>query len=466
MGLTPRVGSWSRVNFLEEVTPGSDVGISAAFKAPLSGPSSVIPSQGLVSVPVYKGDRRPHSKVLGPITAAGKLPLNLEFLFFLRIIVVLLGRAGYSRPLGGSSSLHRILIPTTDGSIPGTFQLENVFLQATKVIQRLRYLMGSAINFNLGTSGPALYDIDTVGIGDVVNSAAELFAPSDDGLVPTTYYNGQVNFGSQIGIADLNALTLSLMFNVQRVEAFANGGVAAGLVSGNVEPKGSIRLVHTITGSNPGADLNAWNQATQGTEVPIECFVTDQPVAGANGGVVFPSKYIRFLMPTCRMGAAGPAPGGMGPSFIQQPFEAARSNSQGTAAASVAGEVWSTNGGPYNVPASAALGVKIDGGGTIGGASGIPITTGATRTAAQICADLNGNGPFAAVATADVFMGNRVRIRSKQTSTNIGALSSVQIDTATTNSCHVLLGFTGTAVSGVTNCELYMEIWNGLGSDI
>src|SRR4051812_15467543 len=77
--------------------PGVDPAVAVGYILHLADEGAFGTTQGRTKAPVFKGNRKPDSSILGNITAEGENPYGLEFRTFPRILKDFVGPNGYSR---------------------------------------------------------------------------------------------------------------------------------------------------------------------------------------------------------------------------------------------------------------------------------------------------------------------------------------------------------------------------------
>lgn len=437
---TQRLGSLSRLCIIPETSWNQDPGAPVSHVLPLSGQGGFKTDQALIEAPIFTGTRFPFGVVTGNTTAAGRIPLQLEFNTMARIFRRFFGSGGYSRP--GSGKLHRFKIPT-DNSGPESFQLEAQFLEATPVYVRAKGCYAGSIGLQYSTEGVAGYDLEVMGSGAEAYTTLDA-TPEDDGYSAVSYFNGFAKL-NQLGLVGLTEFSANLDGGLSRQDVAFNGGIAGGINSGAINARGRLGLTFRTTGAGAEDDLYYYMLAVNNTEVEIECVWTDLPPDIA-------TKFLRFRGIATRFSRSAPQPGGAAGLIIGQDWQIIRST-----AADIKPEIFGTILGPYNIGAATdQFAAKID-----GVAKTVTLTNGAARTAAQIVAELNADAPFFAVAEADVFLG-RVRIKSRTAGTG----GSVQFDTAVADHCGAVLGFHNAVITGDNDTPLVIEVYNDINAAI
>jgi hypothetical protein len=429
----------------EEVSGGSDSGITAAYLVPMAAQLGFAAQQAAIPIPLFTGDRTMDAQTWGDITASGAADINFDFLFGGRIKKWFFGGGNYSRPGGGVTTLHRYTNSAGSVASPSYIQIENQFTEATPQYFRHRGVRLDTIMFKQNLKGAVTYQVGGIGIGDVQKTSlvpSPVAAFTNDGpfLVPN-YYNG-LCFLNKLQAQPLT-FDLTLSNNCERQEASFLAGLAAAINFGKMSGKGNVSLIFGKDGSAPESNLTFYTWAENQTPIPIEWWIFDAPTSGAWTKYLRVRAWVNFLKKT--PGAAGDK----GRTTDQQ-FVIASSPSS-----SWPGEIIAPAPGPYTLPATPNLGPKIDGAGTIT----VPLTAG-SQTAAQIATALNASGPFTAVAVADAIAG-ALRIYSKST----GAASSVQIDGTVANSAHTAIGFHTVSQSGYANTAVMADLLNAQGSN-
>jgi hypothetical protein len=439
-----RVGAYTRIVFYPETAYGADPGSPLGYVLPLAGESGFEITQPLVGVPVFKADRLPDENTYGDISAQGPIALNLDFMTLSRIFKELVGASGYSRPGGGSTSLHRFIAPS-DFTGPGSCQIQSEQKQATAQFDRARGCRIGAIALRSGAEAAgATVDVNFMGNGDVVGTDLA-GTVADEANNATSYFNGRIRLDDTL-LVGLTNLTLNIDPMLSRQPAAFNDGIAAAINYGKFKISGSLGLIFGLDGSNPENNKTFYNKAVNQADVKLECIWTDLPVGTQ-------TMWHRFRTSQARFGRRSFKPGADGGLMITQDFDVRRGGNK------FAAEAIGTTKDTFNIGASTFnVGVKIDGGGTLT----IALTQGAARTADQVVADLNADGPFSAVALAVNFL-DQILIRSKGTG---GSSTSVQLDAAQVNNAHTVLGFDGTSRSGLSGVAWVLETYNSITSNL
>lgn len=440
----------SSLNWVPESAPG--VMGATGVVVPLAAESGYSITQEPVAMPIGMADRLPDSFVPGLIMAGGALPLGLDYEFVgnpLRSLWL-----GYSQiDMGSAGSLHEFFEDLTAGTRQKTATLESKFAEATA-----QYICGhnnivSGIDFRGDFQGGAQLTAQILGVGDVdeVVSGATM---TNHGFQPTNYFDGRIRYkvsGTEHDVAGFSELSCSAARPAAREEGGFLSGEATGIGFGPIGMKGSLGVPFKVGGTGPFGDLNFYSDAINRRVVSLDYMVADAPLTTC-------TKYLRWQIFCALVFRSNPKPGpGNGFHKYAQRFETARMASTNMVMPAEYHQPLETAlRGPYLVPASAKLGVKLNGGATIP----ITITAGAARTVDQIVADINGNGTFAASATADNFLGV-IRMRT----TTGGSTTSIQVDTAQVDSCHALLGLNGTTRSGRSSIACRMTLYNLLTAD-
>jgi hypothetical protein len=445
-----RQGTLSAVLVAEDTSPLSptDAGVTAAYLAPLNAKSQFKATQSPIEIPLFTGDRTTNASTWGDIMAGGALPLDWDFLFSGRIATFFFGRGNYTRPGGGTTKLHRWTNSSGSTATPAYVQIENQFKQATAQYFRHRGVRLDTMAFKQNLKGAVTYQVTGMGVGDIQTTSlvpSPVAAVTNDGpfLIPN-YYNGLCYVNGVLCNPKDFGLTLSN--NLSRSEAAFLAGQAANINFGKMSGKGNLALMFATDGSLQESNLTFYNYAKNQTPIKIEWWIFDAPTAGAWTKYFRIRAWVNFFLDTETAGGA----------------EERQTNMQYMIASSPScvwpGEIIAAAPGPYTLPASAALGFKPDGGGTVTTVLGI---TG-SQTAAAIAAALNadtGAGHFFEKMTADVVAG-ALRVVSNTT----GAASSVQVDGAVANTAHTAIGFNTVSQVGYAATSLIADELNGLTS--
>lgn len=433
---TQRLGSSSRAVFYPETTWNEDPGTPVGYVMPLRDQSGFGSSDSLIEAPIFTGNALPFGVINGLVNAEGAFPLALEFITIGHFLKTYFGSDGYARPGGGTTSLHHWFIPTASGAVPGSAQVQSSFQETTAQHIRNKGCRVGGFSFSQDIAGAVSYSMDMIGSGK--EATTDLGGTvTDNGYSAASYFNGKLKKGST-SLASLAQFSLALACGLSRQDVAFNDGYAGAINQGIHSAKGRLELLF-------GDDLSFYNEAVNQNEVSLDCLWANGPLSSA-------TRWLRVQMPTVRFARTAPRPGGSAGLLIGQDYMMIRSDN-----ADVAAEAFGPTLGTYNVTLTTdVLGVKIDGGATIS----TTLTASATKTAAQVVAELQANGSLTAVADVDEFNG-RVRITSKTK----GSSSSVQIDTAVVDSAHSLFGFDGVARTGRNDCPLLVSIYNNRTSD-
>jgi hypothetical protein len=430
---TQRTGINSRLIIIPETygSEGQDPGSPEPFVFPLADESGYEADQAIEEAPVYTGSSLTPDVVDMNFEAGGTLPAAMEFTTIKRLLRLFFGPSGVVEPEGPSGDLVEFVIPTTMGSRPQSFQVADNFMESTAQYQRSRYNIINTISFPFATAGQGKYNLEVIGIGDLVETASG-GTVVDDGYTPMSYFNTRM-IVNDIVVAGLTNFDDSITCGAQRTEVGANQGKAGGITTGFYKASGSMATIYAVDGSGVESNNYLYNLWKNKTQFVIECIYTDLPLEQATQ--FFRRRYlVRISRPKRKAGGNG----GKVQEFTWQTVRGGK-----TQASAITGtweaENFGANLGPFTVPATSNLGVKIDGAATLT----IPITAG-SRTTDQVVTELNAHVGFTAVATAENFLG-RIMIKSK---TKGSATSKVQIDTAVSNSLHTLFGFTATIYTG------------------
>jgi hypothetical protein len=427
-----------------DAAPGTNPGSPVGYILPLADESGFGTEQGRIQAPVFKGKRKPYGSVLGNINAAGEAPYGLEFRTFLRVLRQFVGPNGYTRPGGGTTSLHRIFTPTVDDSSPGSVQIEDQSLETPVQYIRNRYVRPGSINLSYANEGVARYGVSWMGIGDELRTSLA-GTVNDEGYKAVSFFNGYAKLNGYylVGMSDF-AITFD--GGLSRGDAAFRGGIAASVDFGVINISGRLALMFATNGAAPENNLNFYDMAVNNQAIPLEVIWTDT-------NETLSDSWCRIIIPGTKFSRRGFRPGGAAGKLITQDFTV----DDDTASNKIAAEKYGIRG-PYNIGASTFnLGVKDTGGSTIITA----LTQGAARTTDQVVTELNANVSFSAAFTAENFLG-RVMIRHK----TLGAAKSIQVDTATANSAHSILGFDNVVFSGFDDTPWLVEINNDITTNI
>jgi hypothetical protein len=418
-----------------------------AFSMPLADKTSYKVHTDLIEAEIYDGTQLPPATVTGNSMADGSLNLGLEYTFLGRMMKCAVGANGYLQPEGATGKLKQFVIPTTPGSSPISGQVLRRSNESTAQIFRATGNFVNTIHFPFATSGRATYELGLIGSGrEYPTLPAGFGSITNDGYNPANYFNMQMIINGYI-VVGLTNFDDTLDFHCSRQDVGANSGYAGSVNVGYIGAGGQLGLIWSVDGAGVESNYNLQDMAKNEVEFAIDCVYANKPLNIATE--FFRRRY------WARLSRSSPDFGGNA-GLIQDPkWQMVRSS-----AALWPAERIADNLGPFTLTGSNnVLGVKIDNGSTI------PITfaTGSVTVDAMVTA-CNAVGGFSAVAIADNYMG-RLRITSKTTGS---VTSKVQIDVATSNSAHTILGLTGTIYAGfgtsTVGCPMIYDNYNQLAS--
>lgn len=412
---------------------------TAGFVWPLSDAAAFGSNSDFSEVPNYNGTRLPYGVVPNAIMADGSMPTNFEYTFIGHLLKMVFGAEGYTR----NGNFHNFFIPVVAYDLP-IAQLQYESMESPVQYQRHLDVHCGGVDMSYGTSGAAVYNANLMGTGEELQTA--LGGPptiTDYGFSASNYFNGEA-LAEGVPFAGMNAFSLGVTNNLAREDVAFTGGIAGAITSSQVNVTGNLGILLQAGGDGIEEDLTMYSRALAQTNVPLECSWWNKPSG-------FFTKFCRVRLAGVLLSRESWRPGG-GQSLRLN----ANWRSHGDPDANkLSGEIISTNVGPFTLPATPNLGVKIDGGGTIT----IALVAGA-QTAQEIVDDLNADVTFTAGAVARVY-GERILIYSKTK----GATSSIQIDTGVANTAHAEIGFTGVAVTGKDNCPIMITLFNEKSTD-
>ena len=395
--------------------------------------------QPFEKAPVYKGTGGlPPNVVDMNKVSELNATVGTEFKTLARNMSLFVGSAGMTKPEGATGKLFKYIIPTDVDAEPLTCQLYAKQMQTTALYERIKGMLLAGFTFPFQTAGRANYSMRFLGSGNYTKTVLG-GTPTNDAYVPASYFNYQAIINNIVA-AGLTNFTVNMDNSPERIDVGGRQGLAGAIFSGYYNMSGEIGLLNTRDGSGIEANEALHDLFEGKTEFPIQCIYADGPFATASE-FMWNCFWVRIVKPKRSIG---------GNSAVKQ-----NTTWELVPGGDWPATVWCDNLGPFLVPASAKLGIKYKGGATIP----VAITAGAARTATQIVADLNGDGSFSTNMEADVFMG-RIRLLSKLS----GVVETIQIDTAQVDSCHALLGFSGTVYAGDTDNPWVCRIWNALGT--
>jgi hypothetical protein len=432
-----RIGPFSGARWYPETSPGVDPGSPVGYLLPLRAASSFQVKQGTVSVPVFNESMLPYGRMYTGITGTGTLPLNLELLTIPYLLKAMFGVAGYVKTTLVTGALHDFFIPS--GIVtPLTGQIQQEFMEATAQYLRARYVRPNGFKMAFAASGPATMDWDFVGSGD---SATTDLAGSklNNGLAPINYFNGAAGING-INVVGMAGFSLNATAGVNATMTAFNGGVAGSVNPGTINTSGNAEITFATTaGGGVEADLTFYNYAANQQIIPLDCLWADKPLA-------LMTSFMRVVQPSVMFDRASPVAGGPNALTVNQPYNLIND----VTASKIAADQFGTVLGPYNISGTNnQFKYNIDGTGAVVYA----LTTGATRTVAQIVTELNADPTFSGKAVADAF-GGYLRVTSKTK----GTTSSVQMVTVASDS-NATLGFIPTTSVAGYNTPLLIRVW-------
>lgn len=429
--MAQRLGTRSRGLFIPE---SDGVGVDPAspqkFVIPLSNVDGYKTDQPRTKAKIYDGTRNSKGSVKGMISAQGDIPVSLDFRFQGLANDRFFGHDVYSRV----GTLHRWLGVGT----PGSFQYQREHLQSPTLYNRGQGLFLGSMKMDVQTSGQAVVTLSTMGLGREVYTDVGGTLTNYAPFVAFNYFDGSISLNGT-NLASVTAFNATDNNNLQGQDAAFLAGQKAGINPGLYDGEGDLGLIYDTDNGD-----NYYQQAIQDTICTIICLWANKPLTAG------PTQWMRRIWPAVLF-SRGSVPAGGEAGLTQTQHW----NTQ-VAATDWPAEAFTTLVGPWTVPGSAHLGVKIDGGSTID----VAIAAG-SKTAAAIAAILNADATFLAAALASDFNG-RLSIKSRSI---VAATSKVQIDTATTGSIHALVGFSGSIFSGYPAADQYTELFNNLSAD-
>lgn len=424
----------SRLTWIKESTWATDPGSPVKRVVPLADEEGFKNSQPRNPARIFDGIRAEKGSFKGMIDASGDIPVSMDFRFLGRVLDDFFGHSVYIRV----GSLHRWV---GHGS-PNSFQLQKEFPETTAIYHRHRGIYAGTVRFDTQMSGQNRYVVgSTLGKGDEQLTDVGGTVTNDGPFSAVNYFDGAI-FKDGVSLATVTAWNFMLDNKLAGKDAAFQAGQRAAVGFGMPESSGDLGMIFSTEDGD-----TFYNQAILDTPVSLSCLYTNKPLASN------PTMWAQFYFDRVLFSRAEPAAGGEGIADHMQHWvaEVPLFDHQATAIG--------TNVQTFAITGSNNVAkFFIDGAGSSVGAT---LTTGATRTAAQIIAELNLNGGFAAAAIADDFNG-RVRVRSLST---VAATSKVQSDTAVSNSSATVLGFDTTIWSGYAAAGVYAELKNDISAD-
>jgi Phage tail tube protein len=424
--MTQRLGSASEIDLYPETAFDDDTGITKGYKVPITAAETFAPTQNRVEVPIYKGNRKPLTTLKGIATATGGLPLLLDSIFFARLCKLFLG--GYTRV----NTLHKFVIGT-----PGSFQLVKRSTESPEIVLRSKGVHGNTLAFTSDVQGPVRYSLDCIGCGDEVKT--DVAGPptlTDDDVTGFSYFDGLCLLDG-VEQATLSTWNLSLLNNTQRQDTLFSDGIG-GINPGRVSGTGRLEMLFE--------DLTLWDDAVAESLLTLETWFAD---GNPKTGTV--TQWIRLLLTAIRLGKESFKSGGDAGLIVGANF-ALEGNVDWAA------EIMGPTQGPYNIDATHnTLGFKVDG----SSVAPVTLTQGATRTSAQVVADIN------TAAISELGTARDVLQRPIVPTAAAGSTHHIEIDTGVSNSAHTLFGWDGTEdIYGYTNEPVIVDCFNTIDAAI
>lgn len=409
---------------------GVDPASPVQYIMPLSAVDGFKTDQPRQAAKIYDGTREAKGSVKGMITAAGDLPVSLDFRFQGLPAMSFFGHDVYSRV----GSLHRWIGVGT----PESFQFQRKHQQSPALYNRNKALFLNQMKCDQQMSGQNMLTLSAMGFGREVYTDVGGSTTSYRPFVAYNYFDGSIlkDGVSLLGVTAFNATDNN---NMSRQDAAFLGGQAAGINAGIYDAQGDLGLIYDTDSGD-----TFYLQAINDTICSIVCLWANKPLSGG------PTMFLRRIWPAVLF-SRGSVPAGGDAGLMQTQHWVAQ-----VPTADWPAEAFGTTIGPWTIPSSSNFGVKIDGGSTIT----VAIAAG-SKTAAQIATLLNADSTFTAAAVASDFNG-RLSVKSKST---VAGTSKVQYDTAVSGSIHALLGFTATIFSGYVAASQYTELYNDLAAD-
>lgn len=437
--MTQRLGSKSRALMYEESTPEQDPGAPVGYVLDTSARTDFAISRERIMAEIYRGNRQPFGSILGMVRAQGGIPQGLEYRTVGRVMKVMQGGTSGAPVATGGGYLH--YIPLSSTLIPGTMQVQYEWLETPAIYARAKAVKVNAMRFAFQPAGVCTYALDLMATGkDAYTDLAG--TKNEEAYVGQSYFNGflELNAVSQAGVTNFS---LALSNDLSREDVCFRNGLAGAINPGIAGAVGDLEMMFE--------DLNYLNQAIANSPLPLEMMWANAPMASA-------TQFLYIVLPQTVFDQGPLGVGGREGLRLPQAYRAEFPDSSASGANALPAFAFS-NKETFNIGASSfQLGIKIDGGGTITKV----LTQGATRTAAQVVADIGAvTGGSADVWPKDALgAGGRVRIRTNTK----GVGGSVQIDTGVANSAHTALGFDGTVRTGKAPSAYHAFLFNDIST--
>jgi len=407
--------------------PASPVGFTAPMAAELSATGI---GRDLIPVPLFRGDFNPDSLFQGDFMAALSLKLNLDAIFVGRAVRAFTGLD--SSPVARAEGyLHEFAFDPSVG--PGGHQLQADVLEGAFSF-RSAGMRGDKFGIQSANKGPTTYNLDLLGIGLLIEAALGGGTPSKDAFTPFSYLDGYIRKNGTL-LGNVGGHQYNFARNCQRVDVVGSGGIAADIIPDALTLTGQLDTFFQ--------DLDHYNEAKNFSDVEIECLWGDKRLD-------LMTQFFQIIIPKFKFSLAWPTFTTKGPIAHSQKCQMDLNET-----VSLPARLF-TKPGPFNIPASSNLGIKVNGGGTVTKA----ITTGAARTAAQIAADI---GTVSGLLAADTWPKNKavpIGPRLLLETSAAGSTKSIQIDTTVTGDCSAVLGLSNVASSGRDPVAALIRIFN------
>ncbi len=429
--MNPRQGPLSRISRYRETTWGTDPTTPNAYLIPFLTDGFQL-RQPRAAGNFYDGVMSAKGSYLEAVSCQGEITTSLDYWAVGYDLMDTLGSTGYTRV----GSFHRWV--GLGNPLPHGIRKE--FLQSPAIVHRYPAVVATVLRFAQAGRGQQQYGVTRLGSGaEVLTDIASTTLVDTTTKATNSYYNGQLyQDGSLLG--NPAAFDLTVDRKVTGKEGLFSGGTLSAYSVGVPEVRGTLGKVFT-TDDGDTFYLAAKNE----TASSIICVYANKPVTGN------PTAFLRIILPMVLFDRMATAAGGDTIPDQSQTFYAQIPSTY------YPGHAIGTLAGTFNLTASdCVVSVKPEAGATID----VTLATGSAVTTDAIVTALNADGGFSAKLKASNFLG-RLEIASKDTTSS----SSVQWQTATTNSAHSKLGFTNTTWSGYAGAEMYVELYNATSTD-
>ncbi len=427
--MNPRQGPLGRIHHYRETSWGDDPTTPTEQLIPfmVDGFNLRQPRQEGI---YYDGVLDSKGSYLDPIDVQGPITTSLDYGYVGYDLMDVFGSVGYSRV----GSFHR----WTAFGPPLPHGIRKEFTQSPAIIHRYSGVIARTMQFSVADRGQQQYIVDRLGKGD--ESLADVAGATLQNVNlkrVNSYFNGSLTVDDEV-----LGNTARFDFTIDRrvtpkPGVFTQGRLAAYSI-GNPRVTGNLGKIFS---TEDGDDF--YLLAVNETPSTIIALYANGPLS------VGATKFLRYIIPRALYDRQAPAAGGAEIPDQTQAFWADTPDST----VYFPGHAIGTLAGPFTFGASNVVSIKPEGGATIN----VTVTDG---SAAHVAGILNADGAFLAKAKAYDIAGH-LEIRSLDET----SASSIQWQTGTANSAHLILGFTNTTWNGYPPSSCYAELLNDISTD-